>query len=75
MASNRKNALIDPDYPLDLHLPYWTSNAVMGTDDAYAYQIGQGYDKIQEGEPYPEELKIIRTTPLRFRCIAVRNPI
>jgi len=70
-----KNALIDPDYPLDLHLPYWTSNAVMGTDDAYAYQIGQGYDKIQEGEPYPEELKIIRTTPLRFRCIAVRNPI
>lgn len=75
--------LFDPAYPVLSAFPYWTSNAgsselqdgypqADGKTYAFAYQMNHNLDMIKEGELYPARYLMRRTTPLRYRLIAVK---
>ena len=77
-----KIGIFDPKYPISKWTSYWTSNAgtadinttypkADGKTNAFVYQFDMGLDKIKQGEIYPGNLLLPRTTPLKYRLINI----
>lgn len=78
--------IFDTAHPIARWTSYWTSNAgtlsmqedypdlnIDGRTRAFVYQFDMGLDKIQEGQHYPGNLLLPRSTPLKYRLINMES--